>query len=95
MNQADLEAVVARIERMERCFDRLCEAVKSNQPPVFSDSDCKRMLRELIDYYEGGQWLRDYTLDEQGMLPQTLKRGVLSEDGVYNLLSALEDARQQ
>jgi hypothetical protein len=47
------------------------------------------MLHTLIDYYEHGQWLADYTLDEQGLLSPTLKRGVLSQDGVYNLLEEL------
>jgi len=36
---------------------------------------------------DSGQWLADYELDEAGGLPPDLKRGVLSEDGLYNLLS--------
>ena len=44
------------------------------------------MRRALTEYYDGGQWLRDYQADEAGLLPHDLKRGVLSEDGVYNLL---------
>ena len=46
-------------------------------------------LGELVRYYESGQWLRDYELDEQGLLPPNLKRGVLSQDGVYDLLENL------
>ena len=46
-------------------------------------------LGELVRYYESGQWFRDYELDEQGLLPPDLKRGVLSQDGVYNLLEDL------
>ena len=48
------------------------------------------MLRRLRRYYEGGQWLRDYALDEAGLLPRQLKRGVLSQDGVYDLLTELK-----
>ena len=40
----------------------------------------------LIDYYESGQWLKDYEADERGELPPTLKRGVLSQDGLWELL---------
>ena len=29
---------------------------------------------------------KDFELDEEGKLPADLKRGVLSEDGIYNLL---------
>ena len=41
---------------------------------------------ELVEYYESGQWLRDYEADERGELPRDLKRGVLSQDGLWNLL---------
>ena len=34
--------------------------------------------------------MRHYMLDEAGLLPKDLKRGVLSEDGVYHLLADLE-----
>ena len=48
------------------------------------------MLNTLLAYYEGGQWLKDYKADENGLLPKELKRGVLSEDGVYNLITELD-----
>jgi hypothetical protein len=50
----------------------------------------REMLEDLIRYYENGQWLADYRLDEEGGLPTELKRGVLSQDGLYDLLSGLE-----
>ena len=43
-------------------------------------------LNTLKDYYTGGRWLRDYELDEQGLLPRELKRGVLSQDALYDFL---------
>ena len=50
----------------------------------------REQLRILMRYYDGGQWLRDYELDEQGLIPKDLKRGVLSQDGLYNLLCAIK-----
>lgn len=41
---------------------------------------------ELVAYYESGQWLQDYEADERGELPRDLKRGVLSQDGLWELL---------
>ena len=68
--------IIERITHMEALFDRALE---------------ERVIpRELMDYYFGGQWLLDYQADERGELPPELKRGVLSEDGVWNLLSELE-----
>ena len=32
------------------------------------------------------EWKEDFEADEKGKLPKDLKRGVLSEDGIYNML---------
>lgn len=45
------------------------------------------VLRRLSDYYSSPAWKRDYAADEAGLLPKDLKRGVLSEDGIYDLLN--------
>lgn len=44
------------------------------------------LLPALSDYYSSDAWRRDFAADEAGLLPQDLKRGVLSEDGIYNLI---------
>lgn len=46
--------------------------------------ECYNTLREYMD---SGLWLSDYEADERGELPSDLKRGVLSQDGLYDLLS--------
>lgn len=40
----------------------------------------------LEAYYTSPAWRTDFEADEAGLLPPDLKRGVLSEDGIYNLL---------
>jgi len=72
---------------MERIFNILLSA-----PPnrVLADKRLRKLYKRLVRYYTGGKWLADYTLDEKGGLPPSLKRGVLSQDGVYDLLSAVE-----
>ena len=72
--------VIQRVEEMERCFDRLLQS--------FNEEDMKK----LLEYYDGGLWLHDYELDEQGLLPPELKRGVLSQDAVYNFLTQINPA---
>ena len=39
--------------------------------------------------------MRDYEADEAGKLPADLKRGVLSEDAVYDLLSDYDALEKQ
>ena len=68
---------IRRVAHMETVFDRLREA----PDPA--------LLEELRQYYEGGQWLQDYQADERGELPEGLKRGVLSQDGIWDLLTEL------
>lgn len=80
------EKEIDRIRRMESLFDTV-SAVHAR------GEDCASLMpaiRELTDYLEGGQWLRDYAADERGELPASLKRGVLSQDGLYNLLETLK-----
>ena len=76
-----MKEAIERVQHMEQCFDALQQMAAEN--PATID---KALLDELLAYYEGGQWLRDYTLDEQGCFPADLKRGVLSQDGVYDFL---------
>jgi hypothetical protein len=46
---------------------------------------------QLLDaYYTSGQWKEDYEADERGELPPDMKRGVLSQDALYDLLEGAE-----
>ena len=89
MTHTNIENTILRIQQMEQYFDTLLHAAHTNPDSIEQDKTLQTMLHTLTDYYEHGQWLADYTLDEKGLLPSTLKRGVLSQDGVYNLLEEL------
>ena len=84
-----MEDIVGEISRMETLLDTLYQRV-SEDPGVVRDDGFQESLRQLIQYYEDGRWQFHYRMDEMGLLPRDLKRGVLSEDGVYNFLSDLE-----
>ena len=43
-------------------------------------------IQELEAYYTSRQWKDDFAMDEEGKFPKKLKKGVLSEDGIYNML---------
>ena len=77
-----------RIKKMEEYFDELLEVLDKGPDALAEKTG---MLHALREYYEGGLWLSDYEADERGEIPPELKRGVLSEDGVYNLLCELEN----
>lgn len=74
---------------MELYFDMLQQAANSDPHSLREDVSLKAVLQTLVQYYESGQWLRDYELDEKGLLPQNLKRGVLAQDAVYDFLDRI------
>lgn len=86
-----IQEAVERIRQMEQYFDLLQKVADENPSTLRENGPAKAALRTLIRYYENGQWLLDYELDETGLLPPDLKRGVLSQDGIYNLLTQLQE----
>ena len=76
---------------MEKCFDELLDAQKVDTESIFNNSRLKKRYETLKEYYENGLWLQDYEADERGELPADLKRGVLSQDALYNILSEIDN----
>ena len=52
-------------------------------------------LEVLDQYYGSDEWKQDLAADEAGRLPRDLKRGVLSEDGLWNLLSEVREMNKR
>lgn len=73
-----------RVREMEELFDRL--RLRWENREEWNRPDTEEMLQKLIRYSESGQWLADFERDEQGCFPPDLKRGILSEDALYNFL---------
>ena len=82
---------IDRIMHMEKCFDELLEAQKFGIESIFTNNRLKKRYDTVKEYYENGLWLQDYEADERGELPADLKRGVLSQDALYDLLSEIDN----
>ena len=92
---ADLEVVekmkqMERIERMEQNLERVMHAAKGTNDALDENEAVQEALRELEAYYGSDMWKQDFEDDEQGKLPKNLKRGVLSEDAIWNVLEDRE-----
>ena len=85
-----IQEATERVRQMEQRFDMLQNVMNTNPDALLGDVSIREMLESLIEYYENGQWLRDYELDETGLLPQDLKRGVLAQDAVYDFLERIK-----
>ncbi len=77
---------IERITRMEALLDKGTEVVRRLEQALDDFAALQPDMAELEAYYDGPDWRADYESDEAGQLPKDLKRGVLSEDAVYNLL---------
>lgn len=76
-----------RIRRMENLLDDASKAVIQLSRALDDYTSAQSAIRELEAYYGSKDWKQDFSLDEKGLLPKDLKRGVLSEDGIWNVLS--------
>ena len=82
---------IERIKQMELRMERAAKAVMELSAALENYEAVQEDIAELERYYGSEEWKQDYVDDEVGLLPADLKRGVLSEDGIWNLL---EDVRE-
>ena len=80
-----------RISRMEQLFDRASEAVTELSAALEKYQAAQEAIATLDAYYGSDEWKQDFADDEAGLLPAGLKRGVLSEDGIWNLLAEVHE----
>ena len=93
-DKKNYDASFERIVGMERRFDRVQSALHELQKSVEAYSDVLDDIAELNDYYSG-DWRSDFSADENGELPAGLKRGVLSEDGLWNFFEENRELREK
>ena len=86
-----MKQIIKRVIYMESVFDEVQNALAEGVD--IEDALLQEKIGILIQYYESEQWKNDYSADERGELPADLKRGVLSEDGVYNLLNDIDSLK--
>ena len=77
---------IERIKYMEEILNQVTKLFHNIEPLLDEYEQMLPKLKELVQYYESDEWKKDFIADENGILPNDLKRGVLSEDGIYNLL---------
>ena len=85
-----IKIAISRITKMEKLFDDLKFSFEKSKEEFYKNKNLQKKLKVLTNYYENGKWLKDYQLDEENLLPKNLKRGILSQDGIYNFLSEVE-----
>lgn len=80
------QELLTRVREMEDRYDEVTRVLAGLDEAISEFKDYKSDLMALKEYMESGQWKKDYEADEAGLIPKDMKRGVLSEDGLYGLL---------
>ena len=73
---SEMEEIFDKALKTQRAFEKAIEEYRGLQPEI----------EKLEAYYSSKQWKEDFAADERGEIPADMKRGVLSEDGIYNML---------
>ena len=84
-----MEENVERITIAEQAFDRIVAAHEQLNEALDAFDDVLDDLGLFSDYYGSPEWFDDHEADEKGELPESLKRGFLSEDAPYDALIEL------
>lgn len=74
------------ISDMEKIFDEVLDAQDYLDKAIENYKKLQPKIQKLDKYYSSKQWKDDFAADERGEIPVSMKRGVLSEDGIYNML---------
>lgn len=91
----DNKEQIARIRKMERRLNRASGAVKRLEAALDKWEAVQEDIDALEEYYGNDLWKQDFADDEAGLLPADLKRGVLSEDALWDLLTACKELKER
>ena len=77
---------IDRIQKMEERLDRASQVVMKLSAALDDYVEMQEDIRALELYYGSEEWKKDFADEEANRLPKGLKRGVLSEDAIWNML---------
>ena len=87
---------------MERHLNRASAALKRLSSALDKYEEAKADIAALSAYYGSDDWKQDFADDEAGRFSpllegsgEALKRGVLSEDGIWNLLEGNKELQKK
>ena len=78
--------LLKRVNEMEVRFDEVTRMLAELEDAVEEYRNLKPELDVLKEYMDSGRRRADFEANEAGEIPAEVKRGVLSEDGLYDLL---------
>jgi len=91
----NMDEQIERIRQMEDRLERASEVLGRLDAVLDEYESVQEDLRVLDQYLGSPEWRADCSADEAGLLPEDLHRGVLSEDGIWNVLDRHREIRER
>ena len=82
--------MIDRIIKNEERFDQISDSIKKLDEAIELFKNKEKDLALLKKYYGSNNWFKDKDAYDNNQIPK-IKAGVLSEDGVWNMLSDIDD----
>ena len=89
-NMKKKKELLKRVQEMEDRYNAVSRSIAGLDEAISEFKEFKPELAILKEYMESGQWKADFESDEASTIPEEVKRGVLSEDGLYDLLEGAD-----
>lgn len=80
------EERLENIRQMEATANETQQLLKEAKVLLQKWEELTPRIRKMEDYYSSPAWKEDYDASNNGQIPAGMPHGVLSEDGLYNLL---------
>ena len=86
---------IERIKTMEEHLNKASQAVRALSDALDLYAEAMESIETIDDYLVSDEWQQDFDDSEAGRLPKDLKCGVLSEDGIWNVIDASRELNCQ
>ena len=86
---------IERITTMEEHLNIASQAVKALSDALDLYTDAMESIETIDDYLVSDEWQQDFNDREAGRLPKDLKCGVLSEDGIWDVVDTSRELNCQ
>ncbi len=86
---------IERIQAMEEHLNKASQAVKALNEALDLYAEAMESIEIIDDYLVSDEWQQDFDDSEAGRLPDDLKCGVLSEDGIWNVVDTSRELNCQ
>lgn len=86
-----MDEQLKRIEYYEDLLNKAADIIRKKPFLAKNLPSLQDCLKQLDEYYASESWKGDFSDEEKGLIPGDVRRGVLSEDGIYNVLEDGEE----